>query len=201
MNKLYDAFTFKGELAEKWQSYGVSTTYDAETKSLELTLPEGWFDTMSAQDKMLRRSSWNLDDPTFNVDYDLVLKKGAEAASAIAKLHVVPREGDELEFRTSNAFEAIGGLVPGACVHMQFRAHVKLKGGVVLTTTLIEGLMKAPETPAPLPNACSGIFFVLEGGFQFFATYGSPETITSISLVGKIEKLEMSGSKVELSEV
>jgi hypothetical protein len=188
MSELYNTFTHNGHLAKSWEAYGVSTTFDPETRSLELHLPDGWSDVMTPEEKAKRSDDWNITDPTFNVEYDLVLGIGPEAK--VEMLHAIPKDDGDVEFRTSLNFVPIGGVVPGFGMAVEFRSHVKLNSGSKVTSTLIKGVMKAPKIPNPLPHANSGIFLVLEAGIQFFGYYGTPETITSIGLVGKIEKLE-----------
>lgn len=193
MSKLYDTFTAKGELAKSWEAYGVSTTYDAESKILELTVPEGWTDLMQPEEKEHRQSNWKIDEPQFNVTYDLILSSIGESGNEhTEKLYVLPSEGDELEFKTGNDFQKIIDVAPGFKIIVEFRALVKLKNGSIETVRLLKGVTQAPETPVPLPSCKTGIFLVLEAGFHFYAYYGEDNTITGMSLVGNVGKLEKS---------
>ena len=112
-NMLYNAFTFNGNLTNRWLNYGVKSTYDPATETIEFTVPEGWTDTMCDEDRAKRKSEWCVDDPTLGVQYHLEVKTFADGETTIAaherveKICVKERNLGRIEFHTSTQFKAV----------------------------------------------------------------------------------------------
>jgi hypothetical protein len=212
MRKLYDAFTDGGAIASRWEACGVKTHFDEETQNLEFTLPPGWTDTMSDEDRSSRGREWCIDDPSYGVEYVLELQKaivepswdvvGADLQPTPfqrEKMHFTEKEGDEdgkIEMYTGINFQTIDDVTPGTVISLRVMASVKMATGEIKVLKLLEGRFEVPENPVDLGNGTPGIFFVLEAGFVLFAhlamvgEHATNPSFTHFALAGKMHNLE-----------
>jgi hypothetical protein len=173
----------------------VQSTYDPETETLDLTLPVGWTDTMSQADRDTRAAEWCIDDPTYDVQYELQVATYSDAQATVAmyetteKMQVSEREHGFLEFCTTNCFKPLANVHAGVTVCLVLRAVVSMAKGAPKKINLVEGRFVSQEKLAVLGESSAGLFFIAAGGFAIFAHYGTTACVTHIALVGKVENV------------
>ena len=122
---LYDMFTHKGTLEQRWENYGMCTSYDEETETLTVRVPEGWTDDMTAEEKAERKEQWCIDDGSTGVDYELLIS-GPGDERRTEKMQVRERTNDRFEFQTSVFFDPLRNVEPRTRVDLELTATVHL---------------------------------------------------------------------------
>lgn len=181
-------FTHKGTLEQRWENYGMRTSYDQDTETLTVTVPEGWTDDMTAEEKAERKEQWCIDDGSTGVDYELVIScPGNE--QRVEKMQVRERTNDRFEFQTSVFFDPLRNVEPKTRVDLELTATVHLAKKKSKKFTLVKGHFEAQETLRVIGNSSPGLFFVAEGGFGVFVHFGGKSCVTNIAFVGRLDDL------------
>ena len=185
---MYDMFTHKGTLEQRWENYGMRTSYDQETETLTVTVPEGWTDDMTAKEKAERKEEWCIDDGSTGVDYKLFIS-GPGMGQRVEKMQVRERTNDRFEFQTSVFFDPLRNVDPKTRVDLELTATVTLARKKSKTFTLVKGHFEAQETLRVIGDSSPGLFFVAEGGFGVFVHFGGKSCVTNIAFVGRLDDL------------
>ena len=197
-NKLYNTFLASGvhdcDVAKRLDAYGVESTFDSETNTLELAMPVGWNDTMSVEDHASVVEGWCIDDATLNVTFNMHLtQKGLTRVDALTLVEIDDEATIELSTAVKQgAFEFVENVFPGTELDIKLVATVKMANGPPKTLKLIEGRINTPSEPAALGNNTAGMFFAVAGGIALFAHYdiGTPGRVTHFAFMGKMSGLE-----------
>jgi hypothetical protein len=102
-SSLYNNFTKDGTLEQRWANYGMSSSYDPESETLSVTVPEGWTNTLSEEEKAARKDDWCIDDASCAVDYSLVITS-PQKERRVEKMQICERNNERYEFQTSVFF-------------------------------------------------------------------------------------------------
>lgn len=188
-SSLYDTFTNKGTLEQRWSNYGMQSSYDAETETLTFTLPEGWTDDMTEEEKRERKEEWCIDDGSVGVDYELIISGPEERERRVEKMQLRERTNDRFEFQTSVFFEPLRGVDPKARVGLELVATVKLARRPSKRLTLVKGHFEARDKLRVIGSSSPGLFFVAEGGFGVFVHFGAKSCITNVAFIGRLADL------------
>ena len=197
MSKLYDIFTYKGNLVQRWKNYGIDVDWDEATQTLNFKYPEvnirarcdlfldrflifvvhaqGWTSTMSEETRAETLRDWCIDEPTLDVKYQV--KLDGQTYPVIVR----ERDNDRLEF-TSNVIPL--KTVGDATVAFEFTAQVKGKKKLVI----FSGEFDPKGTLRQLgDDDNAGLLFNLGHGFALFVHFADQMTISSVALLGKLD--------------
>jgi hypothetical protein len=195
---LYKAFT-GGVLADRWSAGGVHTGYDPVSKNLTFELPEGWTDHVTTAARKQRAEEWCLEDPTFNVEYRLMLLPPSATEARDVKLTAVEHDDGTIEFRTAINFDPVRGIPRGASFLVGVKASVTLVKNKTRTVVMFKGEAMVPPKTMWLSENTPGFFFVVDGGFILSVhalpdpiVEGEAETVSIIhvSFIGRMSGLE-----------
>ena len=175
MSKLYDTFTFGGNLVQRWKNYGLQPTWDARTQTLSFSFPEGWTDTMSETTRAQILSDWCIDEPTYDVKYAI------ELGGTVFPVRYNERDKGNLEFIANvNPFLDVTGK---ESIDLKFTASACNK-----TLTLVEGFFKLDKKLLQLgEHDNAGYLFNVGHGFALFVHFADEKKISSVAMLGKIE--------------
>jgi hypothetical protein len=197
----YDMFAGKGNhdcnVADRWTAYGVETSFDKDSKNMELILPPGWENTMTPEDHKAVADAWGKEvsavDWCDDVTYELHLDRD-NYAYRIEKIvaESLDEEGS-MDISTPLAFEYVENAMPGTTIGVQLVAKVKTADGEVTTLKLVEGTLTIQDEPVAIGNNTAGAFVVVAGGLALFAHYdiGTKGRITHFAFMGKIHCLKL----------
>jgi hypothetical protein len=202
---VYDTFAAKGnhdcDVAKRWKAYGVDSSFEEETKTLAIKLPEGWVNTMTEEQHKATAAAWCIDDPMLDVVYEMHIGRGGEDCRIDKLLAIQLDHEGAIEFSTPTGicngvpqWHFVEDALPGTTLDIQLVAKVKVanKKAPIRTLNLVQGTLTIPAEPVALGNNTAGIFVVVAGGFALFAHYevGSPGRITHFAFMGNMAGFE-----------
>jgi hypothetical protein len=187
-SSLYNNFTKDGTLEQRWANYGMSSSYDPESETLSVTVPEGWTNTLSEEEKAARKDDWCIDDASCAVDYSLVITS-PQKERRVEKMQICERNNERYEFQTSVFFEPLVGVKPGARVGLELIATAKMAKGPPKIVTLVKGEFESKERIDVIGTSSPGYFFLAEGGFAVFIHFGAKSCVTNITFVGRLDDI------------
>lgn len=177
MSKLFDTFTYKSNLLQRWENYGLKPTWDGDAQTLSFVFPEGWTDTMSAETRARTLADWCIDEPTYNVKYTLQLD------DLLYTVRFNERDKDSLEFIAN-----IKGLVDVSgkdSIRLKFIAQACGK-----TLSLFEGDIDLKQELIQLgDDGNAGYLLNVGHGFALFVHFADPIKISSVVFLGKLENI------------
>jgi hypothetical protein len=184
MDKLYKTFTYSGNLVQRWDNYGLPTSWDSENQTLTFQLPEGWEDTMTSEERKETLDNWCIDLPTFEVKYN------CEIAGVSHPLRIIEREKDCLELSCE--------LFPLIEVNGNNTEKVEVCLTASLcgkTLKLIRGTFDPRGELRQLGDDDSaGLLFNVGYGFAMFVHFADEQKISSVCFFGKVEEIGLDDS-------
>ena len=177
MSKLFDTFTYKSNLMQRWKNYGLRPEWDADAQTLSFAFPEGWTDTMSDETRSRTLTDWCIDEPTYNVKYNL------EIDGMLCNVRIKERDNDNLEFIAN--MKTLVNVSEKDSVCLKFTAHACEK-----TLSLFEGVVDLKQKLLQLgDDNAAGYVLNVGHGFALFVHFADSNQISSIVFLGKLENI------------